>query len=386
MKIRIDSAVLADAVAWVARSLPNRPSVPILGGLLVEAGGDAVVLSAFDYETSARMTVPAEVFDEGVALVSGKMFADIARSLPSGPVTISTEETHTELVCGSARFTLQMLPVADYPELPVMPTQTGVVPSDDFARAVAQVFVAAGRDELLAIYTGVRVEIEGDTISLLATDRYRMALKELKWNPADAKAEGAAIVPGRVLNEAARSMASGETISLSLSGTDLGDGLIGFSGQAADGTRQLTTRLLGGEFPKFRHLLDVKANLSVRLKTDDLVAAVRRVALVAERNTPMRMVINEDGVVLDAATGDQAQASEALEAVVTNYVGTEAEMTAVGFNPHYLADALGALDAPYTHFSFTAPGQPCLVQGVDDADGEPRADYRHVIMLMRLPG
>ena len=386
MKIQIDSAVLADAVAWVARSLPNRPSVPILGGLLVEAAGDAVVLSSFDYETSARMTVPAEVFDEGTTLVSGRMFAEIARNLSQGPVTISTEETHTELVCASAHFTLQMLPVADYPELPVMPSQTGTIKSDDFARAVAQVFVAAGRDELLAIYTGVRVEIEGDTLSLLATDRYRMALKELKWDPADAKAEAAAIVPGRVLNEAARSMASGETISLSLSGTDVGDGLIGFAGEGAGGTRQLTTRLLGGEFPKFRHLLDVKANISVRLKTDDLVAAVRRVALVAERNTPMRMLIEDEHVVLDAATGDQAQASESLEAVITNYVGTDLDMSAVGFNPHYLADALAALDTPYTHFSFSAPGHPCLVQGVDDADGDPRADYKHVIMLMRLPG
>jgi DNA polymerase-3 subunit beta len=212
-----------------------------------------------------------------------------------------------------------------------------------------------------------------------------MALKELTWSPASPTEEGAAIVPGRVLNEAARSMASGDTISISLSGADIGDGLIGFAGQGSGGTRQLTTRLLGGEFPKFRHLLDVKANISVRVKTDELVAAVRRIALVAERNTPMRMVLGDEQVVLDAATGDQAQGSETLEAVVTNHVGTDMEMTAVGFNPHYLADALGALDTPYVHFSFSAPGQPCLVQGVDDADGDPRVDYKHVIMLMRLP-
>ncbi|MCL2317323.1 MAG: DNA polymerase III subunit beta [Actinomycetia bacterium] len=385
MKIRIERDAMAEAVAWAARSLPNRPSVPILGGLLIEAAGDGVTLSSFDYETSARVFVAATVFDEGKALVSGKLLAEIARNLPNEPVNIDTDETKAELTCGPARFTLQMLPVGDYPELPAMPSSTGTVPPELFAKAVGQVVVAAGRDELLAIYTGVRVEIEGDTLSLLATDRYRMALRELTWAPAEKNVQGAAIVPGRVLNEAARSMASGEEITISLAGSGIGDGLIGFAGEGAAGRRQLTTRLLDGEFPKFRHLLDVVANVSVRVKTDDLLAAVRRVALVAERNTPLRMLITDEQIALDAATGDQAQASEVLEAVVTNHAGGELGLEAAGFNPHYLADALGALDAPYVHFSFTGPGQPCLVQGVDDADGDPRMDYKHVIMLMRLP-
>jgi len=385
MKIRIERDSMAEAVAWAARSLPARPSLPILGGLLIEAAGEDVTLSSFDYETSARVSVRAQVFDEGRALVSGRLLAEIGRNLPNEPVTVETNELRAELVCGPARFVLQQLPVGDYPELPAMPSATGTVASEAFARAVGQVAVAAGRDELLAVYTGVRVEIDGDTLSLLATDRYRMALKELTWSPDDASVQGAAIVPGRVLSEAARSMVSGESITLSLSAGPGGDGLIGFSGDGSGGVRQLTTRLLDGEFPKFRHLLDVKANVSVRVKTDELVAAVKRVALVAERNTPLRMLIREDEIGLDAATGDQAQASEVLEAVVTNHAGGDMVLEAAGFNPHYLADALSAIDAPYVHFSFTAAGQPCLLQGVDDADGEPRGDYRHVIMLMRLP-
>ena len=385
MRVRLERDVLAEAVQWAARSLPTRPSVPILAGLLVKAAGDEVVMSSFDYETSAKVQVSAQVSEEGTALVSGRLLADIARSLPNKPVEITTTDTRMELVCGSARFTLQTLPVADYPALPAMPEATGTVPSADFAKAVGQVVVAAGRDELLPVFTGVRVEIEGETLSLLATDRYRMALKEIPWSPASTRASGAALVPARVLNETSKSMTSGETVTLSLSGAALGDGLIGFDGEGPGGSRQITTRLLDGEFPKVRHLMSVVAALSVRAKTADIVSAVKRVALVAERTTSLRMLIGDETITLEAATGDQAQAVEAIEAMVQNHTGGEPALTAAGFNPHYLADALNALDTPYVHFAFTAPGKPCLLTGLNELDGEPLSDYRHVIMLMRLP-
>ncbi len=385
MKIRLDRDVLAEAVQWAARSLPTRPSVPILAGLLVRAENGQVVMSSFDYETSAQIAVKATVTDDGVALVSGRLLADIARSLPNKPVDISADESRMELTCGSARFTLQTLPVADYPALPTMPEATGTIVSDEFAKAVSQVVVAAGRDELLPVFTGVRIEIEGDTLSLLATDRYRMALKEIAWQPRTSRASGAALVPARVLGETAKSMTSGETITLSLAAGSSGDGLIGFEGDGPAGVREITTRLLDGEFPKVRHLMSVQATVSVRANTSEVIAAVKRVALVAERNTSLRMLIGEDSVTLEAATGDQAQAVEALEAVVTDATGNGLAMTAAGFNPHYLQDALTALDAPYVNFDFTAPGKPCLLTGLNELDGEPLADYKHVIMLMRLP-
>ena len=385
VKIRLERDVMAEAVAWAARSLPTRPSVPILAGLLVKAGPEGVTMSSFDYETSAQINVRAEIVDAGEALVSGRLLADIARSLPNKPVELTSDENRMEIVCGSARFTLQTLPVADYPSLPEMPAATGTVTSDDFASAVGQVVVAAGRDELLPVFTGVRVEIEGETLSLLATDRYRMALKELPWRPANPQASGAALVPAKVLSETAKSMVAGDNVTMSLSNASAGDGLIGFEGEGSGGTRQITTRLLDGEFPKVRHLMNVQAALSVRVNTQELIASVKRVALVAERNTPLRMIIGDGQVALEAATGDQAQASEAIEAVVENHVGGEAPITAAGFNPHYLSDALHALDTPYVHFSFTAPGKPCLVTGLAALDGDPLPDYKHVIMLMRLP-
>ena len=191
--------------------------------------------------------------------ISGRLLADISRSLPAKPVDITSDATRMELVCGSARFTLQTLPVADYPTLPTMPEATGTVPSALFAQAVAQVVVAAGRDELLPVFTGVRVEIEGDTISLLATDRYRMALKELTWTPASTQISATALVPAKVLDETARSMTAGEEVTLSLAaaGPETGSSVSRATGPA--GERQTTTRLLDGEFPKVRHIMNTAA-------------------------------------------------------------------------------------------------------------------------------
>ena len=385
MKIRVERDALADAVAWVARSLPNRPTAPILAGLLMNASDDEVTLSSFDSTTSAQVTMPAEVTNEGTVLVSGRLLNEIARSLPNKPVEMVADHTQVELTCGSARFNLQTLPVDEYPTLPEMPTQTGLVDASVFEKSVSQVVIAAGRDELLNVFTGVRVEINGDRLSLLATDRYRMALKELTWQPSSPDIEGAVLVPGRVLADTAKSLTSGKTVTVSLSTTESeGEGLVGFIGEGAKGRREATTRLLNQAFPKVRHLMDVVGTVTVRVPTADLLAAVKRVSLVAERNTPLRMLIEDEHIALEAATGDQAHASEAIEAQV-DVVGEEKSIEAAGFNPHYLLDALGALDAPYAHFSFTAPGKPCLITGLATIDGDQLFDYRHVIMLMRLP-
>jgi DNA polymerase-3 subunit beta len=385
VKIRLERDVLAEAVQWAARSLPLRPSVPILAGLLVQADADGVTFSSFDYETSAQIHVTAAVADEGQVLVSGRLLADISRSLPPKPVDITSDDTKMELICGSARFTLQTLPVADYPSLPAMPEATGTVPSAAFAQAVAQVVVAAGRDELLPVFTGVRVEIDDDTISLLATDRYRMALKELTWNPSRPQSSATALVPARVLSETSRSMTAGEEIMLSLSDGGAGDGIIGFDGRGPAGQRQTTTRLLDGEFPKVRHIMDTAALMNVRVGTTEVIAAAKRVALVAERNTSLRMLMGDGFVTLEAATGDQAQASESIEAIIDQPGGGDPVVTAAGFNPSYLLDALGAFDTPYVNFAFTAPSKPCQLTGLATLDGNPLTDYRHVIMLMRLP-
>ena len=252
MKFRVERDVLADAAAWVARSLPARPPVPVLGGVLIEAvggaDGDRLVVSGFDYETSARVELDATIGDPGRVLVSGRLLADITRALPSKPVDLVVDGSRATINCGSSRFSLPTMPVEDYPQLPAMPRLAGTVPADRLAEAVGQVAVAAGRDDTLPMLTGVRLEIEGTRLTLAATDRFRLAVRELDWSPEDTEQETAVLIPAKTLAEVAKTLGGAGTVALALSA---GDGMLGVSGAG----RRATTRLLDAEFPRFRQLI-----------------------------------------------------------------------------------------------------------------------------------
>ncbi|WP_435741759.1 DNA polymerase III subunit beta [Nocardioides sp. SYSU DS0663] len=377
MKFRVDRDVLADAVAWAARSLPVRPSVPVLAGLLIDATDDGLVLSTFDYETSARATLMAEVSDEGRALVSGRLLADICRSLPAKPVEMVLEGARVSLTCGSARFSLQTMPVEDYPSLPEMPTATGTVPSDQFAHAVAQAVTAAGRDDMLPVLTGVRLEIDGATISLLATDRFRLSQRELGWSPRTPDESLAALVPAKVLGDTAKSLTAGSEVTIALSATGTGEGIIGFEGNAPGGVRRTTTRLLDGEFPKVRSLFPSEHLTVAKVEKAALVESVKRVALVAERNTAVQLAFSDGVLTLDAGSGDEAQASESIEATV------EGDDITTGFNPQFLLDGLTAIDQPVVELAFTQSSKPVVISGsVEDGAAEP--GFRYLLMPRRL--
>jgi DNA polymerase-3 subunit beta len=329
VKIRVERDVLADAVAWAARSLPPRPPVPVLAGLLLDATDGTLALSGFDYEVSARVDVEASIDEPGRVLVSGRLLADICRSLPSRPVELASEGQKVVLTCGSARFTLLTLPVEDYPTLPEMPAATGTVSAPELAAAVAQVSVAAGRDDTLPVLTGVRVEIEAETVTLAATDRFRLAVRELSWTPTEPGASAIALVPARTLLDTAKSLAGAGTVTVALASTGTGEGLVGFEGTA----RRTTSRLLDGEFPKYRSLLPTEAASVATVETAPFVESVKRVALVAERNTPVRLSFSDGMLTLEAGTGDEAQASESLEATL------DGEPITIAFNPGYLSTA-----------------------------------------------
>ncbi|MBO0836440.1 MAG: DNA polymerase III subunit beta, partial [Actinobacteria bacterium] len=196
MKIVIERDVLADAVAWTARALPARPTVPVLAGIRLQAAAD-LVLSSFDYDVSAQATVPVTTEEPGTALVSGRLLSEISRSLPAKPVQITAQDGRAVLTCGSSTFTLLTMPEDEYPELPEMPPAAGTVGSDAFATAVTQSAAAAGRDDTLPALTGVRIEIEGDTLTMVSTDRYRLAIRELRWVPARPDLNAAVLVPAR---------------------------------------------------------------------------------------------------------------------------------------------------------------------------------------------
>jgi DNA polymerase III subunit beta len=381
VKFRVDRDVLADAVAWAARSLPVRPSVPVLSGLLIDASDSGLVLSTFDYETSARATLSAEVTDEGKALVSGRLLSDICRSLPAKPVEMVLDGSRVGLTCGSARFSLQTMPVEDYPTLPEMPAATGTVSSDVFSHAVAQAITAAGRDDMLPVLTGVRIEISGSSISMLATDRFRLSHRELEWQPNTPDESLAALVPARVLGETARSLTAGSEVTIALSAGGTGEGIIGFEGSASGGTRRTTTRLLDGEFPKVRSLFPSEHQTLAKVDKAELIDSLKRVALVAERNTAVQLAFSDGTLTLDAGSGDEAQASESLEATI------EGDDITTGFNPQYLLDGLQVIDESVVELAFTVATKPVVISG-SMGDGDAAAsggnDFRYLLMPRRL--
>ena len=380
MKFRVERDVLAEAVAWAARSLPARPPVPVLAGLLLSVESDGAAgrlsLSGFDYEVSARVETEADVEEAGTVLVSGRLLADISRALPNRPVEISTDGVRVLVVCGSSRFTLPTLPVDEYPALPQMPTVSGVVPGDAFAAAVAQVAVAAGRDDTLPVLTGVRVEIEDDRVTLAATDRYRFAVRDLLWKPEQPGLSAVALVPAKTLLDTAKSLSAGDNVSIALAGSGKGEGLIGFEGAG----RRTTTRLLEGEFPKFRALFPTEFSAIGTVPTQAFVDAVKRVSLVAERNTPVRLSFEQGVVTLEAGSGDDAQAVERIDADL------EGDDISIAFNPAYLLDGLSAIDSPVAQLSFTTATKPALLSGKPSQEAEADEAYKYLIMPVRLSG
>jgi DNA polymerase III subunit beta len=375
MKIRVERDTLADAVAWAARILPQKTQLPVLAGLRLSAEpSGALRLSGFDYEVSADAELDVTVAEAGAVLVPGRLLADITRSLPGQPVDLATEGARVQLTCGTARFTLPTLPLDEYPTLPSMPEIAGTIGSDAFAAAVASVAVAAGRDDTLPVLTGIRVELEGEELTLAATDRYRLAVRTLRWQPNDPSMSATALVPARTLAESAKSLTAGAEVTLALASGTAGEGLLGLAGAS----RRTTTRLLDGEFPKYRSLLPDSSSATASVDTAALTDAVRRVSLVASRTSPVRLSFSTDGVMLEAGGLDEAEAAESLP------VDFDGEPLTIAFNPAYLLDGLGAIDSDVARLSFTGPTKPSVLTG--KSTEETSDDYRYLLMPVRLAG
>lgn len=383
---RVTREDFADSVAWVARTLPSRPSVPILGGVLLEADS-GLTISGFDYETSAQVAVPAEVTEPGSTLVSGRLLADIARALPDRPVEVTVTAQKMYITCGSAKFTLPTMPVEDYPQLPTMPEVTGSAQVEAFSEAVAQVVAAAGKDDTLPMLTGVRMEIEGPKVTLIATDRFRLAIREFEWEPTRPDVAVEVLIPAKALSDVTRSAGGSGRVDLSLgAGAEVGaDGILGVlvSGQ------RTTTRLLDAEFPKVRQLLPAQHTSIAVVDVDALVQAIKRVALVADRGVQVRMSFSEGELALSAGGDDAAQANETLP---VDFVG---EPLTIAFNPGYLLDGLGSVHASRVAFGFTLPSRPAVLRpapeelpevGADGSIAPIESDHTYLLMPVRLPG
>ena len=388
LKFRLARDEFADAVAWVAKNLPSRPAAPVLAGVLLTGSDEGLTISGFDYEVSSEVQVPAEIATPGSALVSGRLLSDITRALPAKPVEVSVEGTRVSLTCGSARFSLPTMAVEDYPTLPALPDETGVVSSDLFSEAIGQVAVAAGRDDTLPMLTGIRVEIDGETVVLAATDRFRLAVRELKWQTSSAGLEAAVLVPAKTLAEAAKTGATGTDVYLAL-GAGAAVGKEGLLGIRSAGKRS-TSRLLDTEFPKFRQLLPAEHTAMATIDVAELAEAIKRVALVADRGAQVRMEFSDNGLRLSANSDTVGQAEEDLA------VEFGGEPLTIAFNPNYLTDGLASLHSSKVSFGFTTPSKPAVLRPVDgDEPTTPEGngpfpalatEYVYLLMPVRLPG
>jgi DNA polymerase-3 subunit beta len=396
VKFRVEREALADAVTWAARSHATRPTLPVLAGLLLRVEDNQLSVSGFDLEASTEVDLEVTAGEPGQALVSGRLLADITRSLPPHPVDVAMDGSRLTINCGAARFTLPGMPVDDYPKLPTMPTTAGTVDSGEFALAVSQVAVAAGRDDTLPMLTGVRLEIEGDRMTLAATDRYRLAVRELRWEPSDPTAQTgtAVLVPARALADAARSLAHSDVLTIALSGasgTGAGEGIIGFAGTTNGRASRATTRLLDATFPAYRSLLPKEWASSAEIPVAPLVEAVKRAALVTDRNAPVRMEFTDTAVTLTAGGDDSADSGRAEEQVEISYEG---EPITTAFNPQFLQDGLSALTTPTARMLFTSSTKPVVLRSANGSASEDSAeggdaeapDYTYLIMPVRLPG
>ena len=391
VRLRAAKDDLADAVAWVARSLPTRPNQPILRGMVFVAGDEGLEIAGYDYEVSTQIRIAAEISETGRFAVNGKLVSDIVSKLPNKPIDMHYDGTKVLVTCGKSRFELPAMTLEDYPALPSVPAATGTIDPQLFTEAIGQVAVAAGRDETLPMLTGIRMETEGNMVTMAATDRFRLAVRTFEWNQIP---EGNAelLIPAKTLADTARSLDAGSSEPVTLAFGDGSDGRAvgadGLLGILAD-PRRTTTRLLDAEFPKFRPLLPKQHSSLASVRIDPLREAIRRVSLVADRGAQIRMDFSEGQVVLSAHGDEAGRAEEVLECA---FVG---EPLLIAFNPGYLSDGLSAIHTDRVVMGFTQPSRPAVLipepdelpeAGEDGMFPNPETEFTYLLMPVRLPG
>ena len=376
MKLRVEHDVFADAVSWVARTIPSRPSLPVLAGMKIEADRDgSVALSSYDPDISSHAVIEAAVDEPGTTLVHGRLLSDFARALPNKPIDMELKGAKLEVVCGSSHISMQSMPLEDYPSAPPMPEVSGVVDGALWQETVAQVVTAASSDDTLPLLVSVCIEIEGKTMSLMATDRYRLAVRDLTWEPSNKDASHRILVRASRLSDIAKALGSVGKVELAIDNSGR-TGMIGFSAAG----RHNVARLIDGEYPQVRNLFPSEATGYAVIGRQEMLDAIKRARLVVEKNSAVRLSFSEGQVILEAGQGDNAQTSEALEATL------HGEDIVMAFNPSFLQEGLGATSAPYVRLSFTSASKPAVLTAQPEIDGEDDQEFRLLLMPIRTYG
>ena len=362
MKFKCDRDALSEALQTVQRAVSSRPGIPALTGVLMNASGDDLVLATTDLEVSARLRMQVQVQDAGVALVPARLLADIVKSFEQAPVEFEASEGQARIVCSNYEGTVRCLPAEDFPSLQDPSGSRISVEAAAFAVGVAQVCRAASRDDARPILTGVLLEVSREGLTMVATDSYRLSMRELT---ATAEGEGKALVPERALSEAGRAAGGEEGGSIEL-----------FAEASAVSFRigqlTMTSRLIEGEFPPYRQLLPEGYESRLVASRQQLLDAVRRVGLLARESSPVRLEFNALGVRLSSSSPDVGGAIEVVEA---QYEGQD---LTVAFNPQYLSDGLTAVEGERVVVEVRDGLKPALVKGEDQS-------FVYLAMPVKLP-
>jgi DNA polymerase-3 subunit beta len=382
VKFQSNKDVLASAIIFATKLIVGKNSNPLLSGIRIEATSDAVELSSFDHDVSTKTTIAAEVDAPGVVLVSGKMISDIVSRLPHEQVTLSLVDGKLSIASGSAKFSLATMPVADYPNLPELPPTVGTIDGEDFAQAIAQVGVAALRDDGQPAIGNISVELSADTISFTATDKYRIASRDIAWKKSGITDPLQVLVPARVLTEVGKMFHQNDEVSISLY-TSGEKEIIALSA----GDKVVTSSLGKGMFPHVRRLLDDKGHGEsfAIVSASELIDATRRVSLVIDKDNALRYSFDENGVQLDAVNGENAQGSETVD---IHLVG---EPVVAWLKPKLFIDGLAGAHSQFVRLGFTASSEPgkagpvLFTAHTSRDDASVHTSYRYLMQPNLLP-
>lgn len=362
MKITIERELFADAIGWVLRSVSTRATLPALGGVLLDASGPQLRMAGTDLELAGEALVDAKIESAGTVVLPGRVLGEIARSLPEGAVHIAVEGGQAKLTCGAAEFTLRILPLEDFPALSAPEGgASGTIDATVFATAVSQVTRAASTDEARPVLTGTLVDATSDSVTLVATDSYRLSVRTIDWKgPSEAVRR---VVPARALAEAARASEAAGDVEVTLAESQA---------SFAIGGRRLTTRLIEGEFPNWNQLIPKELPNELRLDRETLADAVRRVGILAQSGTPVRLDLGAAGAKLAAGSQDVGDAAEQVDGKF------EGEPLEVAFNPQYLLDGLNAVEGPEVVIAVRDGLKPGVIRAP-----EQEAGFLYLVMPVR---
>lgn len=370
MKFSVERQPFLSELQLVTRAAATRSAIPALGGVMLTASGDTLGLSATDTELALQSSISANVDQEGTLLLPARLLLDIVRVADGDTVTIeaASDQGVVKVTSQRASFSVRTLPAADFPKLPATTGETAVqLDAGALAATIERVAKAASRDETRPVLTGILVSLEGGTLRMVATDSYRLSVKESAVPGMDGSAFEAN-VPARALQELGRVVAETQPETVTIVTKD--NQVVFESGRVT-----LSSRLIDGQFPNYRQLLPESYDHDVVVEKSELLGVVRRVSLMAQRNAPLRLRFEQGTVTLSAQTPDVGEASES---VPVNYEGDELE---IGFNPQFLQDGLESVGAKEVRLRLISSLRPGLIEAAGDGEED---EFLYLIMPVRL--